>query len=69
MRSNRRKRAIAALAAWLRAADVTLEVELRGRRVAALSRETRATWLARVLALGAFEIRLRDVLAARLGRA
>lgn len=57
---------VSALAAWLRAADLTLDVELRGRRVASLSRGSRPTWLARVLALGAFEIRLRDVVAARL---
>jgi hypothetical protein len=68
---TRRARAarLAALAAWLRAADLTLEVELRGRRVAALSRGSRPTWLARALALGAFEVRLRDVVAARLARA
>jgi hypothetical protein len=68
---TRRARAarLAALAAWLRAADLALEVELRGRRVAALSRGSRPTWLASALALGDFEVRLRDVVAARLVRA
>jgi len=51
---------------WLSASDLSLEITLRGRRIASLSRHTRATWLSRLLALGPVEVRARDLIVSGL---
>lgn len=60
---------MASLAEVLDTCELSLEVRLRDRCVGTLSRSSRPTWLSRLLALGSLEIRMRDVVAARLGRA
>jgi hypothetical protein len=59
---------MATLAEVFDTCDLALEVRLRGRCVGTLSRSSRPTWLSRLLALGSMQIRMRDVVAARLGR-
>ena len=64
----KRRELINRLHAGLRLADVTLQVQVRGRPVARLAPHSKTTWLSKLLGLGAVELKPVGLLLASLHR-